>query len=264
MMLKADFKKAAWYGAYEEHNVDCGVTSQLLGKGQIGKGMWAAPDEMAKMVAEKGAQLAAGASTAWVPSPTAATLHALHYHRTSVKSVQAGLQSRAAAAESRRAKQAVDILNIPTLADPKSLSTEAVQRELDNNAQGLLGYVVRWVGQGVGCSKVPDIYNVQLMEDRATLRISSQHIANWLHHGVVSREQVMVTLERMAKVVDTQNLGGQGYKPLAPRYDGPEWQAALDLIFKGTQTANGYTEETLSHWRRVRKAMEAVEARHDK
>jgi malate synthase len=260
MMLKADLKGAPWYSNYEESNVDCGVALKLVGKGQIGKGMWAAPDDMAKMVRDKGAQLAAGASTAWVPSPTAATLHALHYHATSVKEVQGGMAARAAEIASRASSQAAGLMTIPLLpAGGKSLSADAIQRDLDNNAQGLLGYVVRWVGQGVGCSKVPDFDNVQLMEDRATLRISSQHIANWLHHGVVNEEQVLETVKRMAAVVDKQNLGERGYKPLAPSFDGPEWHAALELIFKGRDIPNGYTEETLSRWRRVRKAMEEVE-----
>jgi len=263
VLAKADFKAAPWYNAYEESNVDCGVATGLIGRGQIGKGMWAAPDDMAKMVREKGAQLTAGASTAWVPSPTAATLHAIHYHQTSVQQVQATMKKSAAEIEARRSTQAQAIMTLPLLADPSSLSAEKVQWELENNAQGLLGYVVRWVGQCVGCSKVPDLNNVQLMEDRATLRISSQHIANWLHHGIVTEGQVLDTLKRMAAIVDKQNLGGQGYKQLAPNFDGPEWQAALDLIFKGRETPNGYTEETLSHWRRVRKAMDATEAARD-
>eukprot|EP00967_Tisochrysis_lutea_P096052 scaffold140454_cov32-Tisochrysis_lutea.AAC.3 len=190
VLAKADFKAAPWYNAYEESNVDCGVATGLIGRGQIGKGMWAAPDDMAKMVREKGAQLTAGASTAWVPSPTAATLHAIHYHQTSVQQVQATMKKSAAEIEARRSTQAQAIMTLPLLADPSSLSAEKVQWELENNAQGLLGYVVRWVGQGVGCSKVPDLNNVQLMEDRATLRISSQHIANWLHHGIVTEGQV--------------------------------------------------------------------------
>lgn len=248
MLPKADIKASPWLGAYEDNNVDSGIESKFIGQGQIGKGMWAAPDNMAQMIREKIGHCKAGATTAWVPSPTGATLHALHYHLCDVREVQAGMKG---------GRPTLDkILQVPLLGDRK-LSAEEIQRELENNLQGLLGYVVRWVGQGVGCSKVPDMNHVQLMEDRATLRISSQHVANWLHHGCVTEEQVVDTMKKMAVVVDEQNKGDKDYKRMSPAFDSIEWQAALDLVFKGRKTANGYTEWTLSSRRRERKAVSA-------
>ena len=247
MIPKPDIKSARWMVAYEDWNVDIGIATGLAGNAQIGKGMWAQPDEMLAMLETKHGHPYAGASCAWVPSPTAATLHSIHYHQTYVRERQRIIADRTHASIN-------DLLSPPLLKD-QILSSEDIQNELENNLQGILGYVARWVEQGIGCSKVPDINDVGLMEDRATLRISSQHVSNWLLHGLINENQVLKTMEKMAEVVDRQNIDDAGYTPMASDFENSfAFQAAVALIFEGREQPNGYTELLLWKYRKAYKA----------